>query len=402
MKFPLLHLLAPVCLFVTTSIQAQVPNLRTAAPFTLFTAAGAFTNVGNSIVRGDIGTFVGAYTGFPPGTLIGIAHIANAVAQQAALDVQSAYDQLTLVPCTIPMNVNIGNNEVFTPGTYCAGALTTLNGQLTFDGEGNPNAIFIIKIGAAFTAAASSNIVLTNGAALKNIYWQVGGEVNINDNAHFTGNIIADGAIHFLEAATLTGRALSVSGAITLQNNNIQLPATILSASLLNIGLQVQGRQVIVSWSTASEQNNSHFLIERSSNGSTQWVTAGQVAGAGNSSSVTRYAFTDVAPFEGNNYYRISSVQQNGGLTQSSVAYIKLSAQGGKISVYPNPVGSNITVSGAPAGSIIVINGTDGKQVLQQTIGSNGKVATGGLRSGTYLLTVIDKDKRTTTQILKP
>ena len=46
---------------------AQAPNLGATSDFVLFTAAGAFNNVGAStVVSGDVGTNVGAFNAFPP------------------------------------------------------------------------------------------------------------------------------------------------------------------------------------------------------------------------------------------------------------------------------------------------------------------------------------------------
>ncbi len=49
---------------------SQAPQLGTALNFALFTAVGAFDNLGLTFINGDIGTGAGAYTGFPPGVLI--------------------------------------------------------------------------------------------------------------------------------------------------------------------------------------------------------------------------------------------------------------------------------------------------------------------------------------------
>ncbi|HSK11995.1 MAG TPA: hypothetical protein VK907_02215, partial [Phnomibacter sp.] len=75
---------------------SQAPNLRSASNFAVFTSAGAFSNVGlATIVTGDVGTNVGAFAGFPPGTLIGTKHVADAVSAQAAIDLELAYGSIS-------------------------------------------------------------------------------------------------------------------------------------------------------------------------------------------------------------------------------------------------------------------------------------------------------------------
>ena len=53
-------------------------------------------------------------------------------------------------------------------------------------------------------------------------------------------------------------------------------------------------------WVTATEENNSHFEIQRSVNGDI-WETLGQLNGMGNTLSITTYNFVDVEPHVGVN-----------------------------------------------------------------------------------------------------
>ena len=69
---------------------AQAPNLGSAASYAIFTADGAFNNTGPTQIKGDIGTNVGAFSGFPPGVVTGQIHIADPSSAQAASDVQLA------------------------------------------------------------------------------------------------------------------------------------------------------------------------------------------------------------------------------------------------------------------------------------------------------------------------
>ncbi len=224
-----LRSLATAMIFVLPFIiiSAQAPSLGSAQEFAVFTAAGAFSNDGATVVTGDIGTNVGSFTGFPPGVVIGEIHVANMTSAQAATDVDLAYAELATQMCDSVLGVNLGNNQTLTPNTYCTGAATTLDGILIFDAQGDPDAIFIIKIDGAFSTSTNSSVVLLNGASLCNIYWQINGAVSLGVNSDFLGNILANGAISLLEGASLMGRALSRAGAIDMHNNvvSIGLPA---------------------------------------------------------------------------------------------------------------------------------------------------------------------------------
>lgn len=197
----------------------QAPDLGTTSTFAMFTAAGAFSNDGATLVTGDIGTDVGSFTGFPPGVVIGSIHVADAVTAQAAIDVAEAYMDLSTLTCGQVIGITLGGGQILTPNIYCTGAASVLNGDLVLDGQCDPSAFFIFQIDGAFSTAVLATVTLINGASLCNVYWQVNGAVTIGDGAVFQGTIIAEGAITLLEGATLFGRGLSTAGAIEMHNN---------------------------------------------------------------------------------------------------------------------------------------------------------------------------------------
>lgn len=201
----------------------QAPNLGTTSNFALFTASGAFGNTGNTVVTGDVGANVGAFTAFPPGILVGQKHVADPVSVQAAIDVDVAYSSLSATTCGSVIATTLGNNQVLTGNVYCLGAASVLNGKLILDGQGNPNTLFIFKINGAFSTNAHASVVLINSASLCNVYWQVNGAFNLGDSSIFRGTVIANGAISLLAASKLFGRGLSRQGAISLHSNIVTL-----------------------------------------------------------------------------------------------------------------------------------------------------------------------------------
>lgn len=211
-------------ILLPTFIFAQVaPNLGTTSGFALFTAAGALTSTGTSIVTGDVGTDAGAYT--PPGTLNGLSHIADATSAQAAIDVAIAYSDLTQGGAAI--GVGLGNGQILLSGVYQTGGASTLNGNIILDGGGDPNALFIIRIGGAFAESASSNVDLIRSASLCNVYWQIGGQFDLATGSVFRGTIVANGPIHLLGSSSLLGRGLTTAGAISLVDNIVTIPQSV-------------------------------------------------------------------------------------------------------------------------------------------------------------------------------
>lgn len=217
--FLILHLL----FLLPKGAFCQAPDLGTATTFALFTASGAFNNVGATVVVGDIGTNVGAFSGYPPGIVIGQIHVADAISAQAAADVDIAYSFLTAINCGLVLGTTLGNGQILTPNVYCLGAASVINGNLTLDAQGDPNALFIFQIDGALSTSTFSNVFLVNGASVCNIYWQVNGAFDLGDNSVFNGTLIAAGAISLNTGAVVNGRALSTAGAISTSANFVTL-----------------------------------------------------------------------------------------------------------------------------------------------------------------------------------
>ena len=215
-------LLLTVCPLLSFG-QVSPPALGAASTFVLFTAVGAFDNVGPSIVNGDIGTNAGAFSGFPLGVVVtGNIHVADTYSTQAATDVQVAFGQASAIPCVVPLAFLGGTGgipQVLTPNAYCLGGQTTFAGELVLDAQGDPNAVFFIRVSGAMTTGAGSVVTLINGANRSNVYWQVAGRVDLGNNSLMQGTLIVDGAINLIEGATLMGRGLSREGAITMDTN---------------------------------------------------------------------------------------------------------------------------------------------------------------------------------------
>jgi hypothetical protein len=229
---------------------SQTPNLGTASSFAVFTSVGAFNNLGTSNITGNIGTNAGVFTGFPPGVVAGQTHVVDATSLQASTDIAVAYAELAGKTCGAVLSTTLGNGQTLTPNTYCIGAATTLNGNLTLDGQGNSNAVFIFQIDGALSTSTFSNITLVNSATLCNVFWQVNGAFSLGDYSVFKGTIVANGAVSLLEGSALYGQVLSKAGAVDLHNNIVlQAVIPVLAAITGNSNVCI-GQQTILSNAT--------------------------------------------------------------------------------------------------------------------------------------------------------
>jgi len=205
-----------------SAASAQI-SLGTAESFGVL-AGSTVTNTGASVVVGNLGTSPGtAITGFPPGVVTppGVIHSADAVAAQAQADLTTAYNAVAATPTLVDLTgIDLGGLTL-TPGVYGFSSSAQLTGTLTLDAQGNPDALFLFKIGSALTTASGSSVVVINGGSACNVYWQAGSSATLGTGTAFVGNILALASVTLNSGATLAGRALARNGAVTLQSNNV-------------------------------------------------------------------------------------------------------------------------------------------------------------------------------------
>jgi Ice-binding-like len=222
------------------------------APFALL-AGSTITNTGLTNVTYAAGATTGSFNddliGVSPGTAVigfyppgtdtdGPAAIyatgagysnqpAVTLAAQTALT--TAYNNFAGVPSTVTFpggqDLSQANVPGYPTGTLPAGVYASassmgiLAGNLTLNGGGNPQSVFIFQAGSTLTTtlngANSGNVVLINGASPCNIYWQVGSSAVLGAQT-FYGNVLALGSITLTSATQFTGRALARNGAITI------------------------------------------------------------------------------------------------------------------------------------------------------------------------------------------
>ena len=260
----------------------------------------------------------------------------------------TAYTFLSGVGCDSAIAPTLGNGQVLVPGVYCIGTAATLNGDLTLDAQGDPAAIFIFKIDGAFATAPGSQVLLSNSATLCNVYWHITGAVDIGVGSLFQGSILGNGRISLLGGSILLGRGLTRAGAINVQDDSVVvctqvgggLPISLLSFQAVQSALDPS---INLFWKTASEQNSSHFQVERSSDG-IQFGPIGMCAAAGNSSILIAYSFKDENPNPEMNYYRLLQVDMDGTSEYSTVVTVLYSQDWTSVGIYPNPFSSRIHI----------------------------------------------------------
>lgn len=161
-----------------------------------------------------------------------------------------------------------------------------------------------------------------------------------------------------------------------------------------------EGSNNILKWNTLTESNNKGFELQRSANGKEFEKIAfiESKANAGNSSAELQYSYVDNKTLDGNNYYRLRQIDNNGKESYSNVVLLKSSktVKAEITKVYPNPVSDrlNVTLNTVSAEKITVtITDIAGKTIsiknVETTIGDNNlNFNVSNLTKGTYFVKV--------------
>jgi hypothetical protein len=221
--------LSAVLAFAGFQAQAKASILSSAESFAVL-GGSTVTNTGSTTLTGNLGVSPGsAVTGFPPGLVVGgTLHAADAVANQAQSDLNTAYNGLAGMPFSSNLTGQNLGTLTLTPGVYHFDSSAQLTGTLTLDAQGSNNAFWVFQIGSTLTTAGNSvvNVINLGSNAGKDdgVFWQVGSSATLGSGTAFEGNIVALTSVTLNTGATiLNGRALAQNGAVTLDTNVISI-----------------------------------------------------------------------------------------------------------------------------------------------------------------------------------
>jgi len=145
-----------------------------------------------------------------------------------------------------------------------------------------------------------------------------------------------------------------------------------LPVELLHFHAQADQDHVDMDWVTASETNNSHFIVQKRVD--EKWENIGKIEGNGTTTAEHTYHFEDLEFRQGiTYYYRIKQVDFDGSYEYSEVRSVRAEEdQFNSVAIYPNPVSDKLNLKVRAKASqtmqVSILN-LYGKVVYQDEIG---------------------------------
>lgn len=172
---------------------------------------------------------------------------------------------------------------------------------------------------------------------------------------------------------------------------------------LTDFTAKINLKEIILNWTTSSEENNTGFEIQKSTNGK-DFEGIGFVAGNGNSLETIKYQFIDETPNLGENYYRLKQIDFDGNFEFTDIVFVHFEKEI-KVNIFPNPTSENVTIQGdLPTNSQIELINIKGQIIYQQSNFTNEqlKIDLSDFPNGVYLLKISkEKDVIVSQKIIK-
>ncbi|MEZ4738595.1 MAG: hypothetical protein R2818_04375 [Flavobacteriales bacterium] len=138
-----------------------------------------------------------------------------------------------------------------------------------------------------------------------------------------------------------------------------------ITGGAIGVDARVDGSEVQILWSTASERDASHYIIERSDD-VRSWSPIGRVEAVGSSTQLTNYQFVDREVALGGWYYRLVQHDVDGSYAVSDVVHAQVLASGARTSCSPSIVTSSVP-------ELLVLGSTDEPTMLLLREASSGR-----------------------------
>lgn len=274
-------------------------------------------------------------------------------------------------------------------------SMNVMNGSRYFMSSGNAVIDGTLTVGLGSCMESNGNWKIgTTGSVLGSGALNSGGNINNNGFVSPTISWCAQGAGLGMPSPEDCATAGTICNAIILPVRLTNFEAVVYENSHAEIN-----------WQTASENNNSHFILEASKDGN-EWKEVARVQGVGTSTQTNNYLFDDYTISNGVTYYKLIQVDYDGKETSYGPISVLFKSENAELHVYPNPVKNDglLHIRNTDDGSgIAQLQSLSGRVVMTETILSNAgetSIALTTIQPGIYILTIDQNDTQKSTKII--
>lgn len=299
------------------------------------------------------------------------------------------------------MNVNMGNFTIVNLGTITFNGATVFqpvsfynngnglvyfNNSLTLNNSTlivNNNVIYAkqttiqTNTAPAICQNANSQFYCTqlNNNSPSNSIQSPAGEscFSISMGALLNSNVSSSSNLHVCLETSYSGTSGGATyGSATILPNcgscSFALPISLISFNVTKNA----NRTVNINWTTATENNNDYFTVQRSLDG-INWYNIQSIDGSGNSNVLLSYTTADSEPLPGISYYRLKQTDFDGKYEYSEIKSIDMNDyQLSFVQIYPNPTDQFVRISGSEEElSCLVVTSILGQEVTDLVFKSN-------------------------------
>jgi hypothetical protein len=227
-----------------------------------------------------------------------------------------------------------------------------------------------------------------------------------------SGNVFANNLITGLVVGQVYRICYSLTAACSwdsLTYPYLYTTSSALPIELLRFEAEGHKNSVLVTWSTASEVNNKEYVLERTRN-AVDFTEVARVKGAGNSTTLNKYAVRDPRPYEGMNFYRLRQIDFDGQETTTQLVSARFTPAGPPVTVSPNPAGDRCMVryfAAENSTAQIDVYDVKGRRAVSlqaqhdESRQYEAPVNLAGLEPGIYYLHVVTDEEAFTTKLIR-
>jgi hypothetical protein len=277
--------------------------------------------------------------------------------------------------------------------------LTTVNGDFEITGNG------ALTDFAGFTSLTTvdgsfnidNNPVLANIDEFDNLT-TVGGTLTIVTNS-LLSDCVSDG---------ICAKIAPPGNQATIMNNDpgcnteaeVEDACEAAPVELIFFRGKYENNEILLTWETASEQENSFFEVEHSLNGK-NFKTLGRVTGNGTTLTLSDYQFRDSKPSDGLNYYRLKQVDFDGKFQYSNIVSVLVQSEG-DLEIFPNPTTGPVMLKGEVQGERTArVTDLAGRVILEKNMTESALIDLSGQPNGVYFIEIQNGNLKTVKRVIK-